>query len=131
MAFRWRADDGPTLNAGLVFFKGIWTSIAKESYIFVIFQMGPDPLSPPPPGSAHVKVLAYAVDSSEYSSFPFNKKVGQPNFCILSIFMLFHEYHQSVKQFASRLWPSLDLVENCKFSTDDKISLTGKEWGSS
>ena len=49
MAFRWRADDGPLLNAGLVavVFQGIRTSIAKEPYIFVIFQGGgPDPLSP-------------------------------------------------------------------------------------
>ena len=43
------ADDGPTLNAGLAaaFFQGIPTSIAKEPYIFVNFQGGPDPLSPP------------------------------------------------------------------------------------
>ena len=50
MAFRWRADNGPTLYAGL-FFQGFRTSIAKEPYIFVIFQGGggtggPDPLSP-------------------------------------------------------------------------------------
>ena len=36
MAFRWRADDGPTLNAGLVF-QVFWTSIAKKPYIVVIF----------------------------------------------------------------------------------------------
>ena len=50
MAFRWRADDGPTLKAGLVvaIFQGIWTCIARKPYIFVIFQGGggPDPLSP-------------------------------------------------------------------------------------
>ena len=42
MAFRWRADDGPTLNAGLVaaIFQGIRTSIARKPYIFVIFQGG-------------------------------------------------------------------------------------------
>ena len=47
MAFRWRADNGPTLNAGLVAacdFKGIRTSIAKNIfyifYILVIFQGG-------------------------------------------------------------------------------------------
>ena len=38
-------------------FQGIRTSIAKEPYIFVIFQGGPNPLPPPPPpppsGSAH------------------------------------------------------------------------------
>ena len=28
-------------------FYGIWTSIDKKNYIFVIFQGGPDPLSPP------------------------------------------------------------------------------------
>ena len=40
MPFRWRADDGQTLNAGLVVcdFQGIRTNIAKEPYIFVIFQ---------------------------------------------------------------------------------------------
>ena len=44
MAFRWRADIGPTLNA--VIFQGIWTSIAKESYNFVIFQRGSGPQCP-------------------------------------------------------------------------------------
>ena len=36
------AEDGPTLNAGLVVcdFKGIRTSIAKEPYNFVIFPSG-------------------------------------------------------------------------------------------
>ena len=45
MAFHWRADDGPTLNAGFV----DRSSIAKGPYIFVIFQGGgggPDPLDP-------------------------------------------------------------------------------------
>ena len=49
MAFRWRADAGPTLNAGLValwFFQGILTSIAKNPYILWFFKGGPDPLSP-------------------------------------------------------------------------------------
>ena len=48
MVFHWRADDDPTLNAGLVF-QGFWTSIAKKPYIFVIFQGGggPDPQSLP------------------------------------------------------------------------------------
>ena len=48
MAFRWRANDGPTLNPGLVaaIFQGIRTCIARNPYIFVIFQGGPDPLSP-------------------------------------------------------------------------------------
>ena len=47
-AFRWCADAGPTLNAGLVaaFFQGIQTCIARKPYIFVIFQGGPDPLTP-------------------------------------------------------------------------------------
>ena len=43
MAFRWRADDGPAFNAGLVtllIFQGIRTNIAKKPYIFVIFQGG-------------------------------------------------------------------------------------------
>ena len=48
MAFRWPADDGPKLNAGLVavIFQRIRTCIARKPYIVVIFQGGPDPLSP-------------------------------------------------------------------------------------
>ena len=41
MAFRWRTDDGPTLNAGLVavIFRGSKFSIAKKPY-FCDFQGG-------------------------------------------------------------------------------------------
>ena len=48
MAFRWRADDGHILNAGLVsaIFQGIRTCIAGKPYIFVIFQ-GVRTLCPP------------------------------------------------------------------------------------
>ena len=40
MAFRWRADDVPTLNAGLVvlWFSGDPDLSARKSYIFLIFQ---------------------------------------------------------------------------------------------
>ena len=63
MAFYWRADDGLTLNAGLVtaIFQRIRTCIARNPYILVIFQgvgggsRPPAPPPPPPPsGSAHV-----------------------------------------------------------------------------
>ena len=58
MAFRWRADDGPTLNAGLVAdFSGDLDSVSKKPYIFVIFQRGSGPMPPHPPpapsGSEH------------------------------------------------------------------------------
>ena len=48
MAFRWRADNGQTLNTGLVaaIFQGIWTCIARKPYIFVIFQGGGGGLDP-------------------------------------------------------------------------------------
>ena len=49
LAFRWRANDGLTLNAGLeaANFQVIRSCIASKPYIFVIFfQGGPDPLSP-------------------------------------------------------------------------------------
>ena len=48
MAFHWRADDGPKLNAGLVF-QGIWTIIAKKPCIFLYFFRGGglDALCPP------------------------------------------------------------------------------------
>ena len=50
-AFRWHADECPTLNAGLAaaIFQGIRTCIARKPYIFVIFQCGGSG-----PGSAHV-----------------------------------------------------------------------------
>ena len=37
-AFRWHADECPTLNAGLAaaIFQGIRTCIARKPYIFVI-----------------------------------------------------------------------------------------------
>ena len=46
-----RADDDPTLNAGLIF-QGIQTSNAKKPYMFVFFRGGggrPDLLYAPPP----------------------------------------------------------------------------------
>ena len=37
MAFRWRVDNGPTLNVdNFVILRWIWTSIAKEPYRYVI-----------------------------------------------------------------------------------------------
>ena len=73
MAFRWRADDGPTLNAGLVavIFQGIRTCIASKSYIFVIFEV--DVRTPcPASGSAHVGVehlsyLEWKVDNEYFA----------------------------------------------------------------
>ena len=60
MAFCWRANDGPTLNAGLVvlsFLRGSRPVLQRNTIFFKIFQGGgrPDPLSPPPSGSAHVQ----------------------------------------------------------------------------
>ena len=84
MAFRWRADDGPTLNAGLVAFcdfQGVRTSIAKEPYIFVIFQLGGGGGSGPPvpPLDSHmysnlvtyfseIKITCYSNIVTDFSS---------------------------------------------------------------
>ena len=50
MAFRWCADDCPTLIAGLkalLFSRGSGPVLLSKTYIFVIFQVDPDdPLSP-------------------------------------------------------------------------------------
>ena len=52
-AFRLRADNGPTLNAGLVAcnFSGDLDQYCLETLFFAIFKGGPDPLSPS--GSTH------------------------------------------------------------------------------
>ena len=55
LAFRWCADGGPTLNAGLValwIFRGSGPVLLRNP-IFLWFQGGPDPLPPLPAGSAH------------------------------------------------------------------------------
>ena len=52
MAFRWRADDDPTLNAGLVVFenfRGSGPVLLEILCFFVIFQVG----GCPPSGSTH------------------------------------------------------------------------------
>ena len=52
MAFRWRAENGPPLNAGFVASVILGDPASKllgdPVYFFVILQGGPDPLSPPP-----------------------------------------------------------------------------------
>ena len=48
MAFRWWADDGPTLNAGLVaaIFQGSRPVLLENPKFLWFFRVGPDPLSP-------------------------------------------------------------------------------------
>ena len=56
MAFRWRADNDPTLNAGLVAcdFSGEPDQYCKETLYFCYFLGGTGPPAPPPPsGSTH------------------------------------------------------------------------------
>ena len=56
MAFRWRADDSPTLNAGLVavIFRRSGPELLRNSIIIVIFRGGGGVRTPfPPSGSAH------------------------------------------------------------------------------
>ena len=48
MVFQSWADDGLTMNDGLVF-QGIWTSIAKKQHFFMIFSGGVGQSPPPPP----------------------------------------------------------------------------------
>ena len=59
MAFRWRTDDGPTLNAGLVacYFHGIQTSIAKKPYILLFFR-----------GADGVQIACSPLDPRRFSS---------------------------------------------------------------
>ena len=56
MAFRWRADNGQTLNTGLVaaIFQGIWTCFARKPYIFCDFSGG-GVWTPVPPLDPHLR----------------------------------------------------------------------------
>ena len=50
MAFRWRADDGPKLNTGLValwYFRRSGPVLLRNPIFLCFFRGGPDPLSPP------------------------------------------------------------------------------------
>ena len=77
MAFRWRADDDPTLNAGLVVFenfRGSGPVLLRNSLCFCDFSGGgggPDPLPPPPSGSAHGTGLC--LDLLRYTGNPFHR----------------------------------------------------------
>ena len=72
MAFRWRADDGPTLNAGLValvsfvIFQVIRTSFARKSYIFNFFQGGVSISPVHPSGSAYATAFLI-FDAAKYN----------------------------------------------------------------
>ena len=71
--FCWLEDQNTTMRRfgwrntecwlwGIVIFQGIWSSIAKKSYIFVIFQaVGVGSRHPAPSGSTHV--CAYGKQS--------------------------------------------------------------------
>ena len=71
MAFRWRADDGPTVNADwcFVIFQGIHTSIAKKPYILVIFRWAGSGSPVPHSGSAHVMVRSYFTTMSNLNLY--------------------------------------------------------------
>ena len=72
MAFRWRADDDPTLIDGLValLFSGIRTSITKKPYILRFYRGGGglDPLPPVPPLDTPMSKGAIIPDTFEISS---------------------------------------------------------------
>ena len=57
------ADDGPTLNAGLVaaVFQGIRTCIVRKSLIFVFFQGGGVSGSPVPPPDPHMDQAGWLI----------------------------------------------------------------------
>ena len=88
MAFRWWADDGPTLNAGFVIFQWIRPSIAKKPYIFVFFR-GVQTACPPS-GSTHDILAVFNVLSS--LAFILRELIGSLCYCCLlavSIICLF------------------------------------------
>ena len=95
MAFRWRADDGHTLNAGFVtlwFFHVIRNSIAKKPYIIVIFQWGSGP-PVSPFGFAHE--ATHGVSSKSISHKPLAQKC-----CLLELkFKIYFEHSKDAQIF--------------------------------
>ena len=81
MAFRWRAGDGLTLNAGLValwFFRGSRPVLLETPTLFVIFQGGGS-RPPVPPLDPHVsRYLVQTVLTFLYCSVIFS------SFCVVS-----------------------------------------------
>ena len=77
MAFRWRADDDPTLNAGLVVFenfRGSGPVLLRNSMFFCDFSgggWGSGPPAPPPSGSALGTGLC--LDLLRYTEKPFHR----------------------------------------------------------
>ena len=73
MAFRWRVDDGPALNAGLValrFFRGS-RPILLENPIFLKFFRGggQNSLSTPPPLDPHMDADSMETVDYDWSDY--------------------------------------------------------------
>ena len=101
MAFRWRADDGQTLNAGLiaVIFQGIRTCIAKNPYILVIFQGGGSGPLPPHSGSENEMIDKKIIASSIFKILFIWSFDGTAATSVLCHLFLLHEntkMHRSV-----------------------------------
>ena len=82
MAFRWRADDDLTLNAGLAF-RGIRTSIAKKTIV-----RGVRIPCPPPPLDPRMMQRVQAADSLVFSAVCVALKLLQPSLPQLLTFFL-------------------------------------------
>ena len=84
MAFRWRADESPTLNAVFVaknvIFHGIQTSIDKEPYSFVIFQ-GVEPGPHDPPLDPRMRFFCESSANFQMTACEFDQEMSQPQTC--------------------------------------------------
>ena len=73
MAFRWRADDGPTLNADLValwFFRGFGPVLLRNPIFLWFFRGGPGPLSSLWIRAWHVNDYGDNVTDDEHDEWP-------------------------------------------------------------
>ena len=108
MVFRWRGDDGPTLNTGLVilwFFRG-FGPVLLETLYSCDFSGGSWPSFPPPPsGSAHVL-------DEECKMYYLNTKQCRPWSHLQGLIKSL--YKKTVKQFQMIHFMTFSIIFDCQ-----------------
>ena len=89
MAFRWRADDGPALNAGLpaLWLFSVSRPVLLRNSIFLVIFQGVRTLYPPPPQPLWISAWEFYI-----STFPFyfSSDIVEEKSSLLFLYSCFH-----------------------------------------